>query len=534
MNKRPTFLTGNYRRLGAGQQIPIAPITIIVGNNSSGKSALLSAVNNIGFLYGSSSANIFDDNPNMYGHSFSNVCRGNDVERGLQLGFIDRHGFGFSLSLVKNSALGISPKEVSIYAQHEEIIRFEYGYVDEAVTEPLSGPEDEEPVRYTTSLHYLKCVPNVASIRRLFEDSDRPDQLDLGSLKERLNTLVLWKTGSNVDTEWFFDELGKSKLIRVGIQLMEGEFSIREPHFFSIWNHEDQVFYRIGEKAEYLGTRRGSWDHPGPMYLPEHVLPLIYKVCLDRLDIQVVRTLPELRIRPSAYVDPSYPYADEWYSGGGEYYKMLRQNPIVLSEVNCWLKDTDATMRSYEFRVVELIDKTQFHSGVNLSDAVSSTGAKSTDLSHSVEQRLKLWDDASGVYVGLDEVGTGISQVTPVLAMLYGSENSLLQIEQPELHLHPKLQARLADAMIDSTARGNSLMVETHSEHLILRLLGLVRSGKIIESLGRPLRPDDIQIIFVEGDGSHSQVIPIDVTPSGNLSRPWPNGFFDDTFLDIF
>ncbi len=159
----------------------------------------------------------------------------------------------------------------------------------------------------------------------------------------------------------------------------------------------------------------------------------------------------------------------------------------------------------------------------------------STDDSRSYfEQRLALWDDAGGLYVGLDEVGTGISQVTPVLAMLYGEKNTLLQIEQPELHLHPRLQSRLADAMADSIALGNTLMVETHSEHLILRLLHLVRHQTPIPALGRALQPDDIQIIFVEGDGAQSKIIPIEVTPSGNLSRPWPNGFFDESIEELF
>ena len=73
--------------------------------------------------------------------------------------------------------------------------------------------------------------------------------------------------------------------------------------------------------------------------------------------------------------------------------------------------------------------------------------------------------------VSLADVGYGISQVLPIVITSVLSRNTIITIEQPELHLHPKLQANLADLFIKSAStRNNNFILETHSEHIILRL----------------------------------------------------------------
>ena len=73
--------------------------------------------------------------------------------------------------------------------------------------------------------------------------------------------------------------------------------------------------------------------------------------------------------------------------------------------------------------------------------------------------------------VSLADVGYGISQVLPIVITSVLSKNTIITIEQPELHLHPKLQANLADLFIKSAStRNNNFILETHSEHIILRL----------------------------------------------------------------
>jgi predicted ATPase len=100
-------------------------------------------------------------------------------------------------------------------------------------------------------------------------------------------------------------------------------------------------------------------------------------------------------------------------------------------------------------------------------------------------------------------------------------------IEQPELHLHPRLQGDLADLFIETALKGeqqNTFLLETHSEALILRLLRRVREGVI--------KPDDIAILYVSAGDNGSTVKHIRIDEDGDFLDRWPNGFFEETYRD--
>jgi predicted ATPase len=125
-----------------------------------------------------------------------------------------------------------------------------------------------------------------------------------------------------------------------------------------------------------------------------------------------------------------------------------------------------------------------------------------------------------------------------VLVHAYGSENQLIAIEQPEIHLHPKLQAELGDLFIESALgeNGNHFILETHSEHLILRLLRRVREtteGELEEGK-QGLTPNQISVLFVEPTDQGSRVIELPVTADGDFRVPWPGGFFAERTRELF
>jgi len=109
-------------------------------------------------------------------------------------------------------------------------------------------------------------------------------------------------------------------------------------------------------------------------------------------------------------------------------------------------------------------------------------------------------------------------------------------IEQPELHAHPKLQAELADVLIESALsphHENSFLLETHSEHLILRLLRRIRSKKPVFSEKR-LNPKDLCVLYVGPDGGGpTKVVRFEVDENGDFDRPWPGGFFEERLPEL-
>jgi hypothetical protein len=148
---------------------------------------------------------------------------------------------------------------------------------------------------------------------------------------------------------------------------------------------------------------------------------------------------------------------------------------------------------------------------------------------------LRLEDSRTGVKLALQDVGVGISQVLPLLVHCATADNTLILIEQPELHVHPALQAELGDLFIESALkRQNTLVLETHSEHLILRMLRRIRETTAAEEEAVRITPEDVAVLYVKPGPDGSEVIELPVTPDGDFSVPWPDGFFPERAKELF
>ena len=141
-----------------------------------------------------------------------------------------------------------------------------------------------------------------------------------------------------------------------------------------------------------------------------------------------------------------------------------------------------------------------------------------------------------GVAVSIRDVGFGISQVLPVIAQALLAKNKILCFEQPEIHLHPKLQSEIGDLLLEAAFGdgGNQVIVETHSEHVILRIMRRIRESSRRASTKKKsgpepdIRPDDVSVLYVDTSGSEARVREIRLGPDGELLDPWPGGFFEE------
>lgn len=127
----------------------------------------------------------------------------------------------------------------------------------------------------------------------------------------------------------------------------------------------------------------------------------------------------------------------------------------------------------------------------------------------------------------LTEVGFGVSQILPVLvACATTQEGTILIFEQPEIHLHPAVQAGLADIFIETIKeRKVQIILESHSEHLLSRL-----QRRIAEE---QLDHEQTALYFcATNDKGTSQLTSLDIDEYGNISN-WPQNFFGDEMGDV-
>jgi len=151
---------------------------------------------------------------------------------------------------------------------------------------------------------------------------------------------------------------------------------------------------------------------------------------------------------------------------------------------------------------------------------------------------LRLWDKKADAWVSLQDVGVGTSQSLPVILEAYGQYNKLIAIEQPELHLHPRLQSELGDVFIESALgeNKNTFLLETHSEHLLLRVMKRMRQtadGTLPDGLP-PVRPEDVALLYVSPGPEGRVVQDIGLNERGELIKAWPGGFFEEGFNEMF
>ena len=136
--------------------------------------------------------------------------------------------------------------------------------------------------------------------------------------------------------------------------------------------------------------------------------------------------------------------------------------------------------------------------------------------------------------LALTNVGVGVSQVLPTLVMcLLVDAPCTLLIEQPELHLHPRVQSILGDFLLGLTYINKQIIVETHSEHIINRLLLRIAEDGLYDETSSNLL-EKIGILFVEKEGTSSTLRRVRPNEYGTIKdEEWPQGFLDQSTTEI-
>ena len=254
---------------------------------------------------------------------------------------------------------------------------------------------------------------------------------------------------------------------------------------------------------------------------------------------------------PGRSLDAAADSTREFFSNQVKYLGPLREEPKAIYPIQNTSDPQDVGLHGehtaavlHRNRYVEV----QYLPTANFSDKSTSTEIKRVALEDAVFDWLEYLDVAKKVDTSdegkfgyslkvvmtggseshdLTHVGVGVSQVLPIVVMcLLAGRNTTVIIEQPELHLNPKVQTRLADFFLSMSMLQKQCLIETHSEYLInrLRLRSALAEGTTVSSL--------LKLYFVEKAGGFTTYRDVKVNEYGTI-LDWPKGFFDQNQREV-
>lgn len=321
------------------------------------------------------------------------------------------------------------------------------------------------------------------------------------------------------------------------------------------------ISFTLPDRAEEFGLDKNDLDPRD--YLSREIDWIMSQLLLAPGDtilheLRNLRYLGPIREIPRrGYVPPKYLNIKRWASGLGAWDTLLR-SPLpetggtartLVERCSAYLKDVLSL--GYSIRKVESLpldvrdpavqDLLRKEPGITKGSAADLLARLREQLAGlNSESRLQLHDEKSDVDVAPSDIGVGVSQVLPVVVGAADPNCSIFAVEQPELHVHPAVQVALGDVFIRETLGEGSkpriFLLETHSEHLILRIMRRIRetwSKKLPEGFPK-VRPEDVAVLLVEVVDGKTIIREMPLNERGELVKAWPGGFFEEDFEELF
>ena len=469
----------NFKGIGDAVTIPIRPITLLFGKNSSGKSTVLQALQYMVEVYQSSSGFEPDRTKIGYGYTdlggFRSLVHRHDEKRKIRIRLdfdlnIDESeklfemGISGGLVAFKDHGLGMA-KSVSIGVVTGWEQNKEKAYPKSFIIYGLNGVEWSRFTR-TETLHF------------------------------------------NLNYDWnkahpFFEQARK-KIQSIANHHHRSTLS----HFFS---DIDKNVHLCIESIVKRETKRINYLGP-------------------------FREIPSRHFRPQKTPDESL------WARGIEAWNVLGRDPTLIEKTNSYMEDF--LKLGYTIKLEESISLDTVLNNLNDLDGSYKLEERIDRIKKMPRQiTLKIHNEENDIDLDLPDVGLGVSQVIPILVgvshtgrPVASNKIGIFAVEQPELHLHPAAQVALGDVFIDGIQNSNpTFLVETHSEHLLLRLLRRVHetSSTRVDTKYK-LPPNDLSVVYVQSTLAGAKFTPVSVTDDGDFDEPWPEGFFDERDSELF
>jgi hypothetical protein len=238
----------------------------------------------------------------------------------------------------------------------------------------------------------------------------------------------------------------------------------------------------------------------------------------DALYIGPLRTIP-----PRGFLYERAGRITSWADGLAAWDLLLADRVSLVERTNLWLRHLGAGC--------QVVVQQLFDHGAD-AEALSGGHVDKT-------VRRLLLDTGAGSLVLPSEVGAGVSQIIPVVVAALEGRGGLSLVEQPEIHVHPAVQVGLGDLFIDAATRDGArrtMLVETHSEHLILRLLRRIQEtteGELPAGASA-FTADNLSVVHVENGADGVRIRRLRVDARGEFMDRWPKGFFEERARELF
>lgn len=268
---------------------------------------------------------------------------------------------------------------------------------------------------------------------------------------------------------------------------------------------------------------------------------------LTRDCLQQFLYLGPLRDIPGRHYSPERsPGLARWSSGLGAWDQLYNEGEALTEKINDWLADDKRLNSGYEVRYSEFkpisLDSALMVALQTRNELIESTDWVREQLDAVPTRRqVSLRDLRTNIDLYPEDLGTGISQVLPVLVAALGHNKNIVAIEQPELHVHPKFQVQLGELFIhaikdERIAQDTVFILETHSEYMMLRFLRRLydTANDELEPDAYPLLPTDIGVYYVNPSENGVEIVRLNLTEEGEFIERWPNGFFPERKRELF
>jgi len=561
----------NFRSFQATQSIALAPVTLLFGPNSVGKSSVLLALFYIQQMLekGQCDPQRIDALGEKHIGGFKSLVNGRDIAKTMVI----------KLTLDKSGSIGAS------YNQIVDLVGDDFGL-------PVDSPTADAD-RLALEFHIVwsnaEDTAYVACYKVWLDDSLIAELTSDSGLKQPVITWLNYRHPALLN-DVVQDEYVDGDFVSRLHELLNAN---RKPKTVSrtdvgqtSFEHAAIGFKGLAGALPVPGKRLETVIDADDPILTARLHEILSDVLVAPLD-NLLALLNEslcigpLRLIPDALHQPNpYPQQKDWYSGAAAWDVTGRLSVADIAEINHWLNKPGTLNLGYSLRSKAVVSQVIYSGGddtlselrafvdtfgdeLNLTfsgadeDGNPLPEGRSIDLgvlkkileletepSESSPRQLVdkeyhskwvLWDDLNNIEVAFSEVGVGISQLFPLVVAAVQARQGIIACEQPELHVHPRIQVGIGDLLTQANNR-STFLIETHSEHLILRILRRIREtseGELPEGL-LPVSPADVSIVYMEPSAAGVKTRRVEIDRTGEFTSRWPNGFFAERAEELF